>query len=331
MSRIASAGAGTSTAPAKSQPVEYRHIAVLALLGTSAIWGTAAVATKTALETYPPFILSSTRWTIALMVMTPVLIRSGIRPVLNRYTLILGLCGMALFNGFYSFGLERTTAATASLINGSLPVMVALLSFVFLRERLVPLRWFGIILSMTGISLTVLGATLDASVTGNLLIFGSVIVWSIYTIVNREKLRGENPKAVTVGAAIFGLMFMLPLAAWEWVGETPPFPDPGVGAMVIYLALGPSLAAILLWTFALSRVPASQAAAFSNLNPIVGIVAAAILLGEPVTRFHILGGVLVILGVFLTTWRRPPPVEVVQDDIPLRIIKDEQLPATDRV
>ena len=113
--------------------------------------------------------------------------------------------------------------------------------------------------------------------------------------------------AVTFGAATFGLAMMLPLAAIEWIQETPPAPDLKIGATVVYLALGPSLAAILLWTFALGRVPASQAAAFSNLNPIVGIAAASLILSEPITRFHVIGAILVILGVFMTTWQRPPP------------------------
>lgn len=286
--------------------IDSRTIAVLALVGAATIWGTAAIGTKTALETYPIFVLACARWVVSLAAMAPILRLRRIRPVIDRRTALLGLTGILGFQYFFSAGLERTTAANGSLISGALAAVVATLSFLFLKERLKPIWALGIALSMIGVAATVLGATLDASVLGNLLVFCSVLAWAIYTIGNREWLRGENPMAVTVGAALFGLMYMLPLAAVEAVHDTPDMPSLGLAAIVVYLSLGPSMGAILLWTFALTRVPASQAAVFSNLTPIVGIAAAGLILKEPITRYHVIGSVLVVLGVWLTTLRRQP-------------------------
>lgn len=294
------------TPPHHDDSAEGRSAAILALIGTSLIWGTAALATKTVLEDYPPYVLASVRWALASAVMLVILRRRGIQPLLDRRGVVLGLTGILLFNFFFSFGLQRTSAANASLIGGALPVVIAIMSFFVLHERLAPLRWIGITLSMTGIAATVLGATLEASLLGNMLMLGSTVVWSIYTIFTRERLRGIDPMAITAGGAIYGLAMMLPFAIYESATQSMPVPDLSTIVLVIYLSFGPSMGAILLWSFALSRVPASTAGVFSNLGPIVGIIAAGIILSEPITRYHVIGASLVIAGVLLTTFRRRP-------------------------
>jgi len=294
------------TLRAKGSRFEGESVAYLALVTTAVIWGTTAIGIKVALETYPPFILSVGRWLISLAIMLPMMRRFGIRPILDRRTFVLGLFGILGFNAFFTLGLERTTAANGSLINGALPVVVAFLSFVFLGERLAPIRISGIVISMIGVAVTVLGATLDASVLGNVLILGAVLSWAIYTIYNRERMKGENTMGIIAGSALFGVAMMIPLAAIEWAQETPEAPTLKLVAIILYLSLGPAMAANYMWVFALTRVPASQAAVFSNLTPIVGIVLAGLILDEPITVYHVVGSILVIAGVLLTTWRRQP-------------------------
>jgi drug/metabolite transporter (DMT)-like permease len=299
----------TRTIPAVAglKRLEGETVAYLALVATAVIWGTTAIGIKVALETYPPFILSVGRWLISLAIMLPMMRRFGVRPILDRRTFVLGLFGILGFNAFFTLGLERTTAANGSLINGALPVVVAFLSFLLLSERLAPVRILGIVISMVGVAVTVLGATLDASVLGNVLIFGAVLSWAIYTIYNRERMKGENTMGIIAGSALFGVTMMVPLAAIEWAQETPEAPSLKLVAIILYLSLGPAMAANYMWVFALTRVPASQAAVFSNLTPIVGIVLAGLILDEPITKYHVVGSILVIAGVLLTTWRRQPP------------------------
>ena len=279
----------------------------MALLTTATIWGTTAIATKVALESYPPFILSVGRWLVSLAIMLPVMRWFGVRPLLDRRTAFLGLSGIVGFNVFYTFGLERTTAANGSLLNGALPVVVALISFLVLKERMTALAVAGILISMAGVVITIVGATLNASVLGNLLVFGAVLSWAIYTIYNRARMRHENAMSIIAGSAIFGVLFMAPMAVIEWTQQAPMAPDLELAAIVLYLSLGPAMAANYLWVFALTRVSASQAAVFSNLTPVVGIGLAWLILNEPITRFHVIGSILVIFGVVLTTWRPNSP------------------------
>jgi drug/metabolite transporter (DMT)-like permease len=301
------AKAGTAPAKARSAESSEGHaLAILALITTATIWGTTAIATKVVLDTYTPFILSTGRWLLSLLIMVPIMLGLGVRPLLDRRSAFLGLFGILGFNMFFTFGLERTSAANGSLIGGALPVVVASISFLVLRERLPVLALVGIVASMTGVVFTIVGSTLDASILGNLLVFGAVLSWAIYTIYNRQRMRGENTMSIVAGSAIFGVLMMLPLAAVEWIRDAPPPPDLEEAAIILYLSLGPAIGANFLWVFALSRVSASHAAVFSNVSPIVGIVLAGLILDEPITRYHVIGSMLVLLGVWLTTWRRQP-------------------------
>jgi drug/metabolite transporter (DMT)-like permease len=300
-----SAGEHTATVPV-TRKVERETAAYLALLATATIWGTTPVGAKSALDTYSPFTLSIGRWLIALAVILVLMRRAGVRPILDWRTGVLGLFGIFGFNAFFTFGLERTSAANGALLGGALPVVVAVISFLVLGERLSPLRWSGIAMSMVGVAVTVLGATLDASVLGNVLVFCAVLSWAIYTIFQRQRLRGEPIMGIISGSAMIGMVLMIPFAVAEWLGGAPPAPSLGLAVVILYLSLGPALAANYMWVFALGRVPASLAAVFSNLAPIVGIVAAGVILDEPITRYHVLGGLLVIIGVLMTTLRRHP-------------------------
>jgi len=118
-------------------------------------------------------------------------------------------------------------------------------------------------------------------------------------VLNRRIVVGRNPLAVTAGTAIFGLALFIPAAGVEVLTTEQAAVGWEAVATTVYLALGPSLAAYLLYGFALSRLPAGRVAVWGNLGPVVGIAAAALALGEPITRLHVVGGLLVFAGVWV--------------------------------
>src|SRR5215217_4118701 len=285
--------------------VPARSAAVAALLAAACIWGSAAVATKSALAYWPPMTLAFVRWSIALAILLALLRRSGTRPAPGPGVAMLGLTGLLLFYVFYSWGLKHTTAASATLIGGGTPVIVAIVSAVALGEHISGRRALGILTSLLGVAAIVVasGSTVGASLLGNLLILGSSANWALYTVLSRRFGAGGNALATLVGTAIYGLLFMLPLAIVELVVS-------GLGpitlhdiAVTLYLSLGPSAAAYLLWSYGLTQVEASQAAVYGNLMPLVGVVLAAVLLDESITWVVLAGGAAIIAGAWLATSR----------------------------
>src|SRR3954451_14079702 len=110
--------------------------AMLALVLASIVWGTADVAGKAALGTIPPMTLTALRFIVALAILWPLCHYRGARPILGGQGALLGVTGVALTFLFLNQGLAQTTAATASLLQGSSSVIVLLLSALFLGEEL---------------------------------------------------------------------------------------------------------------------------------------------------------------------------------------------------
>lgn len=288
--------------PSRTDQPSHRVTAIFAILLSSVIFGSAAVPAKKALEHFPPFVLAELRWIVALGVILGLLKRRGERPVVTRTTWLLGLTGLALFYLFYSYGLRHTTAANATLIAGGTPVLVAILSSVFLGERIGPRKAIGIAASLVGVAIIVGGATgLGATLRGNLLIVGSGTSWSIYTVLGRRAFSTGSSLAMLAGTAIAAMVIMAPLAGIELVRDGIDTSRPTDWLLVLYLALGPSALAYVLIGYGLTHVEASLAAVFGNVMPLSGAIAGWLLLDEQLGWAHLIGGGCIVLGVWIAT------------------------------
>lgn len=281
-----------------------RTLAVMALVGANIIWGASAVASKAVLIHVPPVTLACLRVAIALAVLFPLAVCNGERPARGSAPALLGLTGVALFCLLQNVGLRYASAASTALINGAIPVITALLAAAFLGERLGSRRVAGLVVSGLGVAAVVLfgaGATLGASDLGNLLPIGGAVSFAAYAVLGRRTFASGNTLAVVTGSTRYGLLFLLPGALLELATV-------GIGPVtmhdvlvLLYLGAGCSASAFVLCGYGLARLDAGQGAVFGNLKPLVGVVLAAVLLGESLTPGHLGGGALVLLGVLLAS------------------------------
>lgn len=290
-----------------------------ALLLTVLIWGSTFVVTKQALDGFGALQLTVARFVIALAVLALPARRRGfswrmcVRGVYPRF----GLSGVALFFGLQNLGLLFTTAASASLIHASTPAVIAVASILLLGERLERVQYVGLGLAVAGATLVALsGASADAGAApllGNLLVVGSVIAWAMYTVDGRRLAAEADPLVSTTASIGAGLLFLVPLAAVETALQGAPRPGAAGVVAVAYLGVAASAGTLFLWNYALRDVPASVAAGFINLVPVVG-TALAVAAGEPLSPQQAVGGALALAGVWLGSRRvhrasaRPPAV-----------------------
>lgn len=282
-----------------------------ALLLAMLIWGGTLVVTKSLLAGMGAATLLSVRFLVAFLCLVPFAYRSGFRmgDVFRREFVLFGLTGIVLHNGLETWGLEYTSAGSAALIIGGIPAVTVALSRLFLQEPLPRARALGVALSVAGVVLVTRPPSGEGALelVGNLLVFGGVVSWAIYTIQGK-KMSVRVPAIVGTTAGIgAALLFLLPAAAVEsWArGGIPAFGAADVAGL-LYLGLGASAAAYALWNFALEHVDASVAAPYVNLVPIIGL-ALAVLLGESLTPLDFAGGLTVAAGVWLSTSRRFAP------------------------
>ncbi len=226
----------------------------------------------------------------------------------------LGVVGHCVYQLGFAGGVNLTSAANAALLMGATPVVVALFSSALGRERLTALHWAGVALSVLGIYVVVGRSASFGGPTlqGDLLVLGSVVCWSTYTLGAMPLIERHSPLFITgLTMAIGGLPYVLialpqmletdwgAVSLWTW------------GALV-WSGLFALNAAYLIWYMAVQRIGPSHTALFSNAVPIAAIAVAAVWLGEPITATKVVGAVAIVGGVFLTRLGRRPsgvPIE----------------------
>jgi drug/metabolite transporter (DMT)-like permease len=268
------------------------------------IWGGTYVVADLVLDSVGPFVLLFFRFVLAFAVLAPLAKRAGfhLRMVLQRTFLIFGFTGFVLHLAFETTGLVYTSPGSAAIVIATAPAVTLLFSVFFLKERLTPMRGAGIALSIAG-ALLVTQARVEsagsAALLGNLLVFGGVLAWGLYT-VQGKRLASDVPGIVaTAASAGSATMLIAPVAAGELIfGRTPSFTTGSVLGL-LYLGVLASAAAYGLWNVSLRYVDASVAGSFINLVPVIGVIL-AIAVGESMTSGQWAGAGVVAVGVCLT-------------------------------
>ena len=286
--------------------------AEVVLVLANIIYATSYVATRVALEYVPPSTLALIRLVIGSLVLAPLAFafrRPG-APAFSRadrWRLFwMGALGFAGAFALSHWGLARSTATNGALLITVEPITLMLLAPLFLGERLS--RWEG-----AGAALTLLGAAIviangipgvsQALVPhwrGDLLLILAGMAYASYSLVGRDILARHSSLSITAWSIVWGTVTMLPLALVEWASGAAPRLTPAAIGATLYLAVVITALGYLAWNYALERVPASRAAIFLNLQPLVGALLGVGVLGEPLTAYTVAGGGLILAGLSLT-------------------------------
>jgi drug/metabolite transporter (DMT)-like permease len=195
-------------------------------------------------------------------------------------------------------GLARTTVSHASLMVGALPVLLAAGSALFAHERVTTARWAALFASMIGAGLIAFGASSgegQASLTGDLLVAASLITAVAWILISQRMMKSGRYSPVAVSAYVITIGTLM-LVVWVLVTEGLPPIHLSLLTWACVLASGilATTVTTYLWNWGLSRVPASQAGVFLNLEPVVGALLGVLVLHDVLGSYSILGGVLVI-------------------------------------
>ena len=285
----------------------------LLMLVTTLCWGANIVAGKEALRGLGPVALAQLRALGAALVFLLVFWAWRSRPALrlNRHDWLLlaavGLSGVTLNQFFFIAGLNRTSVAHTGLIVALGPVMVLFLSCLLRLEGLTALKLAGMLVSFGGVAVLAVGHKAQsggAHWQGDLTILGSSAAFACYTILVKKV--SDRYDALTLNTLVFGLgaLLLLPLGTpavlrVQWSALSSP-----VWWSLAYMIIFGSLVPYLLYAFALTELAASRVAAFSYLQPAIATALAIWLLGERLTLRAVVGGALILLGVYLTERER---------------------------
>ena len=296
--------------PALPAPIGFGGINLLSLfVGTFCLlWSSAFAVAKLTLLYAPPLLLLSSRFLIAGIVMTAVLlVRRGEWAISRRELLVfaaLGLVNNAIYLGLNYAGMTSISAGLSAMISSSNPVLTALLAATFLHERITWRKAVGLALGVGGVVFIVesrIGGGADHPI-GIVLTIGGLISLVTGTILfKRAAPKGQ----LWVGNAVQNLaagVALLPLAlTFEHVSDV--VPSWYLFAGVAYSALLVSVFGYLLWLYLLRTCGATSASSYHFLMPPLGLMFGWLVLGEHVEFSDLLGILPVGFSIYLVTRR----------------------------
>lgn len=285
------------------------------LLCTSLLWGGNFVVGKFLVGHASSLTLTNLRWIIAVACLLPVVwfrekriwpTRQAILPLI-----LMGVTGVALFNLFMFWALERTNATNVGLLSTLNPVSIAIFSFLLVKEKIRPLQIVAMLISFGGVLIVMCKgdfaqlAQLHFNV-GDLWMLAAVAMWGIYSVCGRWAMKTVSPMMSTLYSGIFGVALMLPFnlttftvtdANWTfWLS-------------LFYVGVLATVVSMVLWNIGVQKVGATSAGMFLNFNPVFTAILAFLLLGERMSAVQLVGSVIVIVGCYLFSRLKNVPLK----------------------
>jgi drug/metabolite transporter (DMT)-like permease len=293
------------------------HVLAYASLAASmALVGSYVGLSKLLVVVFPVFLLAWLRFGIAAVAMAGWLKRGPAEAPLSSHDRVLlfweSFLGNFMFSICMLFGVARTSAVAAGVIMAAIPAAVAIMSRVFLGERLTRRVMAGIACAVGGIALLSLAkASPDPAASasdpgsawvGNLLLFGAVLCEASYVVIGKRLTGNVSAKRISALVNLWGLVLVTPLGLWAaWAFDFGSV-APAHWGLLLFYSLAASMVTVWLWMTGLKHVPAASAGVFTVMLPVSAAAVGVAFLGERFSGAHTVAFALALLGVVLATW-----------------------------
>ena len=237
-------------------------------------------------------------------------------PRTRRLLFLESFLGNFLFTLCMITGVKLTTAVSAGVILAAIPAAVAVLSWLFLRERVAPRVWAGVACAVLGIALVALSkqelpAPFPSALApsgaahlawlGNLLLIGAVLCEASYAVIGKSLTASLSPRRISALINGWGFVLSTPFGLWlAWRFDFGAVPA-SMWVLLVFYALAACMWTVWLWMTGLKSVPAAQAGVFTVLLPISAAAVGVVALGERLSTLQLLAYGVALTGVLLAT------------------------------
>ncbi|MFZ0336358.1 MAG: DMT family transporter [Candidatus Acidiferrales bacterium] len=283
-------------------PVVLYTLILLMVVG----WSFNFIIGKITLRYMNPYALTSFRMTLSAILMLPIYFARPRRSRLNRKDLwnfaVLGFLGVVINRGLFIMGLDYTTASHSALIVATGPILVLVLARAHNLEKVTRAKITGMAICFAGVAILVAGEEFHRRAgtwVGDSITLVGTTGFALYTVLAKKVARQYDTISMNTFCNLAGAIFISPLAVreavrldWASVGT--------IGWLgLAYTVLVSSVGAYLIFFWALAHLPASRLAVFTYVEPPLAALLAVILLGESLTKALLIGGGLILAGVYL--------------------------------
>jgi drug/metabolite transporter (DMT)-like permease len=297
-------------------PTRTRLIAYGSLALSMSLTGTYVALSKPLVAALPVFLLAWMRFGIAALAMLPWLRKPAQEPPLTGQTRTLlfleSFVGNFLFSICMLYGVSMTSAVSAGVILAGIPAMIALMSWLFLGEKISTRMMLAAACAMLGVAVLALAradvfagqrnATQMSGTAwiGNLLVFGAVVCEGAYAVIGKKLTGAMGPKRIASLINLWGFTLMTPFGLYLALDFDFAGVDAGIWVLLVFYALAASMGTVWLWMTGAKHLPASQGGIFTVMLPISAALVGVLALGETMTALQLLAFAIALFGVFLT-------------------------------
>ena len=280
-----------------------------------AVWALNISLIKIALVELPPLAFNVLRLAIAAVILMSALYAMEKNARIARKDvpkiLLLSFTGYALSQSLVIMGIHLTSATNVAILSGTSPIVISLLSSFFKHDRISPVGWLGVALGFVGVYIVISGRAggfhfSDRTLKGDALVFLAICLWAHYSVSARPLVKVYSPLKFSAVTISLGTLFSLPFA----YSSLKTIPSAAISArawgLLVFAGVVPMAVGLIIWLNSVKRVGNSQTAVYSNLQPVLAIVFAHLLLNDAVGGGLAAGAALVLAGIFLTRRGRSP-------------------------
>lgn len=291
--------------------MKNKNLPFLILILPPLFWAGNFIAGRSVSHLSAPLSLSFWRWFIALIILLPFIVVPmwKQRHIIQRNflkILVLAALGITGFNSLVYIALQDTTATNALLLNSFIPIFIILISSLLLREAITRPQALGVLLSLLGVVaiITKIDFQIIKQLTlnkGDLWMLLAALDWALYSVLLKYFRPKEISSIAFLGVLIsLGTLMLLPLflfnpfdeVAWVW--------DISIIKVILYIAIFPSIISYLAWNYGMQKIGAAKGGQFIHLMPFFGAILAVLLLNEEIHSYHIIGGLFIATGLWLS-------------------------------
>jgi drug/metabolite transporter (DMT)-like permease len=286
---------------------KHSILGLFAGLSAAAIWGGMYVVSKVVLDVIPPFTLLVIRLVLGFLALALVIwLRGGFSVSPRQFWSYLGVgsIGYGFSLGFQFVGTKLSTAANGSLVTSATPALVLPFAFILLNEPVTRRRLAAILLASLGVLAVIdpRSAQFSSSLfLGNLSLIGAAITWALYSVLVRKVSPNADLLQVSAIMLLGGLPLTIPVSIWELSTSGVGVITTGIISGILFLGIISTAIAMFLWNYAFAELPAAVASLTFFAQPLVGSLLGWFFLGEKITALFVLGGVLIGLGILISS------------------------------
>ena len=282
-------------------------VGIFSGLAAASIWGGMYVVSKVVLNVIPPFTLLSLRLVLGILSLGIVIV---LRPKTHMtrsqawQIFLVGFVGYGVSLGFQFVGTKLSTASNGALVTSATPAFILIFAPFLLSEKTTTRRIIALIISTLGVIAVIDPRNAELSPTlfwGNMSLLAAALTWALYSVLVRKVTQTTDIITSTAIMLAGGLPSGFLLSAWEIKTQGMGTITPGIIGGILFLGIISTAIAMFLWNYAFAKLPAAVASLTFFAQPVVGILLGWMFLHESITPLFIFGGMLIAIGLIISS------------------------------